>query len=98
MDPADAKTILAGMELADMLMGSGELKCLDSEQVSRRNARRSLVAMRDIASGEVLSAGMFTAKRPGHGVSPARLSEVVGRRAAKDIPADAVLLEEMLES
>ena len=96
MDPADAKTILAGMELADMLMGSGELRCLDSELVSRRNARRSLVTTRDVAAGEPLSAGMFTAKRPGHGVSPARLGEVVGRRAAVAIPADTVLTEDML--
>ncbi len=96
MDPADAKAILAGMELADMLMGSGELKCLDSEMVSRRNARRSLVTTRAVAAGEVLAADMFTAKRPGHGVSPARLGEIVGRKVAIAIPADTVLTEEMI--
>ena len=79
-----------------MLMGCGELRCLDSELVSRRNARRSLVTTRDVAAGESLSAGMFTAKRPGHGVSPARLGDVVGRRAGVAIPADTVLTEDML--
>ncbi len=98
MDPADARSILAGMELSEMLMGSGELRCLESESTARRNARRSLVTLAAVKAGTLLTAEMFTAKRPGHGVSPSRLDEVVGRRAAMDIPADTVLLEEMLES
>lgn len=98
MDPADAKTILSGMELAEMLMGSGELKCLESEKVSRRNARRSLVTTRDITADETLVADMFTAKRPGHGVSPDRLADVLGRKAIVDIPADTVLTEAMIET
>lgn len=97
MDPSDAKNILAGMELADVLMGSGELVCLASESVSRRNARRSLVTKRDIPAGAEIAADALTAKRPGHGISPMRLAEVAGRRAAVAIPADTVILPEMLE-
>lgn len=98
MDPADARNILNGFELAKMLMGSGDLVCLESERVSRRNARRSLVTTRALLSGTVLTAEMFTAKRPGHGVSPMRLGEIVGRRTRVDIPGDTVLLDEMLEA
>ena len=97
MDPADARTILNGFDLADMLMGCGDLVCLDSEKTARRNARRSLVTVRDVRAGETLEVGMLTAKRPGHGISPMRLGEIAGRRAAIDIPADTVLLEKMLE-
>lgn len=97
MDPADARNILDGFELADMLMGSGDLVCLESERVSRRNARRSLVTTRDLPAGTVFTADLFTAKRPGHGVSPMRLPEILGRRASCDIPADTVLLDSMME-
>jgi sialic acid synthase SpsE len=31
---------------------------------------------------------MLTVKKPGHGLAPARLSEIVGRRAARAIAAD----------
>lgn len=96
MDPADARTILNGMEMADMLMGRGDLVCLDTEKTSRRNARRSLVATRDIPAGTVFTPEMFTAKRPGHGVSPMRLAEIAGKTAATDIPADTVLLDGMI--
>lgn len=98
MDPEDAKAILNGFELAEMLMGSGDLVCLESERTSRRNARRSLVTTRAIPSGVALTAEMLTAKRPGHGISPMRLSEIVGRLTRTDIPADTVLLDEMLEA
>ncbi len=96
MDPDDARTILNGMEMADMLMGRGDLVCLDTEKTSRRNARRSLVTTRDIPAGTVFTAEMFTAKRPGHGVSPMRLGEIVGKTAVTDIEADTVLLDGMI--
>ncbi len=96
MDPNDARNILNGFDLAQMLMGTGDLVCLKSERISRLNARRSLVTTCAIPSGTALTAGMFTAKRPGHGVSPMRLPEIVGRITRMDIPDDAVLLDEML--
>ncbi len=98
MDPDDARNILNGFELAEMLMGSGELVCLESERTSRRNARRSLVTTRALPAGTRITPDMFTAKRPGHGVSPMRLNEIIGWRTRVDIPADTVLLDEMLET
>ena len=93
MDPEDARTILSGLDKVNLLMGSGELKCLDSELVSRRNARRSLVLLRPVVKGEFLTDGIVTAKRPGTGISPARLSEFIGRRFARDIDGDTILKE-----
>ena len=43
-------------------------------------ARRSLVARRDLAVGTPVTAEVFTAKRPGGGISPARLLELSGAR------------------
>lgn len=96
MDPADAQSILAGFELCDMILGNGELKCLATESAARKNARRSLVSTVDIPAGTTLSAEMLTAKRPGHGLSPMEIDKVVGCRAACLIPADTVILPEMV--
>lgn len=97
MDPSDARNILNGFELADMLMGSGELVCLESEMTSRRNARRSLVSATAIPAGKVVAREMLCAKRPGTGISPQEIDRVVGRRATVDIPADTTLAWEMLK-
>lgn len=95
MSPDDARDILAGIAKMDMLRGSGELSCLESEQKARRNARRSIVSAADIKAGTVITEEMLTFKRPGTGISPARIGEVTGRTAAVDILEDTILTEDL---
>ena len=97
MDPEDAKRILASLERVKMLCGSDALTCLPHEEISRRNARRSLVSKVAIPKGMVVTADMLTAKRPGTGISPVDIDDVIGKVAAKDIPADITLLYDMFE-
>ena len=96
MDPEDAKSILAGIERMDMLRGSGELRCLDSETVARANARRSIVSAGFIKKGTVITAGMLTFKRPGTGISPDAIDDVIGLTAAVDIEDDTIIQENMI--
>ena len=64
---------------------------IPSEEISRRNARRSLVLARDLRAGHVLAESDLVAKRPGTGVSPMRWREVVGARLVRDLPEDHIL-------
>lgn len=98
MDPDDARNIIAGFDRMDMLRGNGDLVCLESEKVSRRNARRSLVTLCDIKAGTVITRDMLTAKRPGTGISPNRIHEVLGRIAKVDIGEDVTLTDDMIEA
>ena len=96
MDPEDAKNILAGIERMDMLRGSGELMCLESESAARANARRSLVSSGYIKKGSVITAEMLTFKRPGTGISPDAIGSVIGKTAAVDIEDDTIIQENMI--
>ncbi|MCR5508339.1 MAG: N-acetylneuraminate synthase family protein [Lachnospiraceae bacterium] len=96
MDPDDARRILKGIEELDMIRGSGELNCLESEMTARTNARRSIVSNGSIPAGTVIAESMLTFKRPGTGMSPDRLNEVVGRAAATDIEDDTIITEDMI--
>ena len=73
------------------LFGSEFKKPLVSEQVSREQARRSIVTNGSISAGQKLTAGNLTTKRPAHGISPLFWDEIVGRIASKDLPDDYVL-------
>lgn len=63
----------------------------------RRLFTRSLVARTDLAAGTVLSAEHLAVKKPGTGLSPDRLPEVLGRRLARPVATDQVLTSEDIE-
>ena len=96
MDAHDAQQILAAIEELQTLKGSAELAALPSEATARANARRSIVAAEDIPQGTVLTEQMLTYKRPGTGIAPGRLNELLGQKAKRDIAKDEILQWEML--
>jgi len=97
MDPHDAEEILKAVAYVQKLSGQGELSCLETEAAARKNARRSLVAVCAIAKGMVITRHMLTFKRPGTGISPSEIEQVIGRKAAIDIPEDEILTQDMIE-
>ncbi len=96
MDPGDAVNILRAVERIKMLRGSGELKSLDTESAARKNARRSVVSAGFIKKGSVITKDMLIFKRPGTGISPDRMDELIGCTAAVDIEDDTILQENMI--
>lgn len=63
----------------------------------RRVFQKSIVAAVDIPVGALISASMLGVKKPGTGLNPARLGDVIGSRARRAIAADHVLVEEDVE-
>jgi N-acetylneuraminate synthase len=63
----------------------------------RRLFTRSLVARQPLAAGTVLTRDQLAIKKPGTGLSPARLDEVVGRRLTRAVAADQLLTTEDIE-
>lgn len=96
MDPEDARKILFGIEFIDTIRGKGDLCCLETEQTARKNARRSLVTTCEIAKGTVITREMLTFKRPGTGISPERMEEIIGRTLKVDVTEDTILQWSML--
>ena len=91
VDPDELRRMVLACDRASLLRGQPEIRVRDSEQPARDLARRSLTASRDIAAGVELDGTMLLARRPGTGIAPFDLENVVGRRAAHDIEAGAVL-------
>jgi len=97
MDHEDAAKILKEIEKIDMLRGTYELKCLDTELTARSNARRSVVTTCAISKGTVMTEDMLTFKRPGTGISASKIADVVGKTAKVDLEEDTILQESMIE-
>jgi len=80
----------------ELLLGSGCVAVSPLEREVRRLARASVVASRHIEPGDVLTPEMLTVKRPGDGISPMALHQLVGRQARERIPADTPVRWEAL--
>lgn len=97
MDTEDAKRIIKGIEFINKVRGSYNIRVLDSEQTARKNARRSLVSVCDIKKGEAITKEMLTFKRPGTGIPPSEIKNVIGKIAKEDINEDTIIQYEMIE-
>ena len=97
MDKADLVELNRRLDDAWSTLGSFTKAAIASEAPARANARRSLVAARDIPAGTTLSAEDLTWKRPAHGISPQVYETVLGRTTRIDIAADDVLQWRMLD-
>jgi len=94
--PASFCRYVAWVREAESALGCGRFEVLPCEQEVRRVSRRSVVAARNIAAGEVLSAQCLAVKRPGGGIEPGSLDALVGRRAAEAVSAETQLTWEMI--
>ncbi len=63
----------------------------------RRLFTRSLVARRPLPAGTVLTVEHLVVKKPGTGLPPERLADVIGRPLARPVEADQVLVAEDIE-
>ena len=92
MDMDDLRRFIANVKRLDSMIGSTEdVASIETEEISRTNARRSIVLDADVTAGTVLTEAMLTYKRPGTGVSPVDWDRVIGMRVKRDLSRDDVL-------
>lgn len=78
------------------LVRRGTKLVLERERDVRTVSRQSIVARSDLPAGHTLRREDLTFKRPGTGLEPFRLEEVLGRRLARPVRADRPLVEDDL--
>jgi len=92
MDEFDLATFIKKMDSVRNLMGPTEQKSpILSEENSRKNARRSIVVIKNVSAGQKILANDLTYKRPGSGISPLHWDQVVGSIATKNLFEDDIL-------
>ena len=97
MDKNDLTKFKKDIEETFKILGKFEVSALDDEKLARDNARRSLVASKDIKKGDIIKRDDLTFKRPAMGVSPKFIDDIVGRRAFCNISEDDILKWNMVE-
>jgi sialic acid synthase SpsE len=91
LEPEELAEAIRLVRLADRTAGSSAKALVAGEQADRSAMRRSIVAAADLPAGTELGRKHLAFKRPGTGLSPKRVDEVLGRRLEAALKADEPL-------
>lgn len=92
LEPGELKAMVVSIRnIEQAVSGTGIKEPSASEKKNIMIARKSLVAQVKITKGEIFTAENMTVKRPGHGISPMKWDEVIGKVAQKDFEEDELI-------
>lgn len=93
-EPEEFKLLVAKCRDIQIAMGSKTRSVSEAELEQRGNMRRSIIAVRDLPQGTVIRAEDLYAKRPGIGIAPDKMNEIIGKSVNRDIEADTLIMLE----
>jgi len=96
LEPHEFKMMVNSVRVAEKALGRVQFECSPEEACSRI-FRRSLFVVHDVKQGEPFTPENVRSIRPGHGIHPRYLPEVLGRHAKKDIEGGTPLSWDLVE-
>jgi pseudaminic acid synthase len=84
LEPQEFKEMVAAIRVAEQALGEVRYELTEQEAASRV-FRRSLFVVKDMQAGETFTPENVRSIRPGHGLAPKYLPEVLGQKAAMAI-------------
>lgn len=91
IEPDELKAMVRAVRNIELALGSARKEPSPSEQQNMDIARRSIHLARAVPSGRPLAADDLVMLRPGSGISPMRMDEVLGKIVRHDLPAGHLL-------
>jgi sialic acid synthase SpsE len=91
LEPDDLRRLVEGVREVEAALGTGEKERDASLDPVRATFEKSVVTATAIPAGATIELSMLTTKRPGNGFPALRLSELVGRQASRDLPANELV-------
>jgi len=88
LEPDELKGMVKAIRNIEVALGDGIKKPNKSEIEIMKVARKSLIATKDIKSGEIIKETDITIKRPGTGILPKFKEIVIGMKLINDIRQD----------
>jgi N-acetylneuraminate synthase len=91
LEPKELKEMVENIRKAEKIMGSPIKKPTESEKKIMKIVRKSIVAKKDILSGQKINGSMLIIKRPGNGIEPKYISKIIGKKAKINIRKDQLI-------
>jgi N,N'-diacetyllegionaminate synthase len=91
LEPSELVAMVLAIRNIELALGDGIKRLTDGESKNKVVARKSLIASKDIRAGEVFSLENIVIKRPGSGISPMRLEDILGKPAKRNFLKDELI-------
>lgn len=90
-EPEEMRSMVKACHSVYEALGGVERVLSESEKEQADKMRRSIVAKINLSSGDVLTELAIDFKRPGFGLPPSKLKEVLNRKIKRDIEAGSII-------
>ncbi|MEE9592525.1 MAG: pseudaminic acid synthase, partial [Thermoplasmata archaeon] len=84
MEPEEFHAMVSSVRRTERALGDGDYE-IGPEEAKSRVFRRSLFVVQDVKAGEMFTTANVRSIRPGDGLHPRHLKELLGRKAAVDV-------------
>lgn len=91
LEPAELAALCRGAKTAWQALGRVDYGRKSSEQ-GNVQFRRSLYFVKDLKAGDVITADAVRSVRPGYGLPPKHLDEILGQRVSRDVAENSPVL------
>jgi pseudaminic acid synthase len=96
LEPNEFKEMIDSVRLMEKALGSEKITLTPQAQKSRVFAR-SLYVVEDIKKGDLFTLKNVRSIRPGHGLPPKKLPNILGKKATQDIEKGTALSENLIQ-
>lgn len=97
LEPEELAKMVSAIRDINTILGSYTKKPTKSEREIMKLVRKSIVANQDIRKGVLLRRDMLGIKRPGVGLSPVHLQQLLGKKTKRMISKDELIRLNMVE-
>lgn len=91
LEPDQLKLMVNAIRNVEAALGDGIKCCQAAEANTKEVARKSIVTLRDLGRGEILTRDMLGFKRPGTGLPPKFINLLIGKKIKRDVVKDSII-------
>ena len=94
-DPKEIKELVSKIRTIEKLQGHIRSNVTNSEQKFRKLMRKSLAVNKDVKARTKITKNMLMSIRPGTGIPPTQINQIIGMTLKKDIKKDTLLSNQL---
>jgi len=96
LEPEEFRNMIEGIRIVELALGDGMIIPTIEEESMKKIVRKSIVSKYDLPIGTVITKELIDTKRPGTGIEPKYIQDVLGRKTIKKIKKNQLLSWDMV--